>query len=67
MGIKFENFNYAGIVTKILQPICPFSLPCSSTFFCTMGGRTKWVLISAAFGFLTVGGFIHVALPDLLR
>jgi len=56
-GVKFENFNYAGIVTKILQPILPVFFTIQFAFLYD-GWKNDSVDLKAAFAFLLVGGFI---------
>jgi zeaxanthin epoxidase len=57
-GIKFENFNYAGIVTKILQPILPIFFTVQFNFLYDGWKNEVGVDLPAAFGFLTIGGLI---------
>lgn len=57
-GIQFENFNYAGIVTKMLQPILPLFFIIQFNFLYE-GWRNKTAIdLVATIGFLTVGGLI---------
>eukprot|EP00565_Helicotheca_tamesis_P006187 CAMPEP_0185723902 /NCGR_PEP_ID=MMETSP1171-20130828/579_1 /TAXON_ID=374046 /ORGANISM="Helicotheca tamensis, Strain CCMP826" /LENGTH=558 /DNA_ID=CAMNT_0028391671 /DNA_START=107 /DNA_END=1783 /DNA_ORIENTATION=- len=57
-GIKFENFNYAGIVTKMLQPILPIFFMIQFNFLYE-GWKNRTVIdVAATLGFLTVGGFM---------
>jgi zeaxanthin epoxidase len=57
-GLKFENFNYAGIVTKILQPILPIFFTVQFNFLYDGWKNEVGIDLPAAFGFLTIGGFI---------
>ncbi len=55
---RFENFNYAGIVTKMLQPILPIFFSVQFNFLYE-GWRNEMAIdVGASFGFLFVGGFI---------
>lgn len=57
-GPRFENFNYAGIVTKMLQPILPIFFSVQFNFLYE-GWRNEMAIdVGATFGFLTVGGLI---------
>jgi zeaxanthin epoxidase len=57
-GIKFENFNYAGIVTKMLQPILPVFFVVQFNFLYD-GWKNDFPFdLKAAFGFTIVGGLI---------
>merc|ERR1712071_503659 len=57
-GVRFENFNYAGIVTKILQPILPIFFKVQFDFLYE-GWRNELAIdIGATFGFLLFGGAI---------
>jgi len=57
-GIKFENFNYAGIVTKILQPILPIFFLVQFNFLYEGWRNEAAIDLKATFGFLFIGGFI---------
>jgi zeaxanthin epoxidase len=57
-GIKFENFNYAGIVTKMLQPILPIFFTVQFNFLYDGWKNEIGIDLGAAFGFATVGGLI---------
>lgn len=57
-GIKFENFNYAGIVTKMLQPILPIFFTVQFNFLYEGWRNELGIDIGAAFGFATIGGLI---------
>mmetsp|Transcript_11338 Transcript_11338/g.16993 ORF Transcript_11338/g.16993 Transcript_11338/m.16993 type:complete len:549 (+) Transcript_11338:145-1791(+) len=57
-SIKFENFNYAGIVTKMLQPILPIFFSVQFNFLYE-GWKNEWPIdFKAALGVTLVGGFI---------
>lgn len=57
-GVKFENFNYAGIVTKILQPILPIFFRVQFNFLYD-GYRNDFPIdFNAGVRFLLVGGLI---------
>jgi len=57
-GVKFENFNYAGVVTKMLQPILPIFFSIQFNFLYE-GWRNNFAIdFNAAIRFLIVGGFI---------
>lgn len=57
-GIKFENFNYAGIVTKILQPILPIFFAIQFNFLYDGYKNDFAIDLKATLGFLFVGGLI---------
>merc|ERR1719215_823857 len=55
---KFENFNYAGIVTKMLQPILPIFFNIQFNFLYE-GWKNEWPIdLKAGLSFLVVGGAI---------
>merc|ERR1711935_560850 len=55
---RFENFNYAGIVTRMLQPILPIFFVVQFNFLYD-GFRNEFEIdLKAALGFLLVGGFM---------
>jgi zeaxanthin epoxidase len=57
-GLKFENFNYAGIVTKMLQPILPVFFTIQFNFLYE-GFRNEFAIdFKAAAGFFVVGGLV---------
>lgn len=60
-GIKFENFNYAGIVTKMLQPILPIFFTIQFAFLYDGYKNESAIDLRAALGFALVGGFILLA------
>merc|ERR1712176_1440425 len=57
-GIKFENFNYAGIVTRMLQPILPIFFMVQFNFLYDGFKNEFEIDLKAALGFLLIGGFI---------
>jgi len=59
-GLKFENFNYAGIVTKMLQPILPIFFSVQFNFLYEGWKNNFAIDFNAAIRFLLVGGFILV-------
>jgi zeaxanthin epoxidase len=63
VDLKFENFNYAGIVTKILQPFAHFLYRAVQLLY--DGWKNEMGIDLPAFGFLTVGGFIHLSAGSL--
>lgn len=57
-GYRFENFNYAGIVTKVLQPILPIFFIIQFNFLYE-GWRNELIIdLKATLGFAVVGGLI---------
>jgi zeaxanthin epoxidase len=56
--LRFENFNYAGIVTKLLQPILPIFFLIQFNFLYDGWRNEKGVDLKAAVGFSLVGGLI---------
>mmetsp|Transcript_26372 Transcript_26372/g.56062 ORF Transcript_26372/g.56062 Transcript_26372/m.56062 type:complete len:581 (+) Transcript_26372:160-1902(+) len=59
-GLKLENFNYAGIVTKMLQPILPIFFSIQFNFLYD-GWRNDFAIdLNAAFRFALVGGLIII-------
>jgi len=59
-GLKFENFNYAGIVTKMLQPILPIFFSVQFNFLYEGWKNNFAIDFNAAIRFALVGGFILV-------
>merc|ERR1712038_981368 len=57
-GVKFENFNYAGIVTRILQPILPIFFTIQFNFLYDGYKNDFPIDFNAAIRFLVVGGLI---------
>lgn len=56
-GIKFENFNYAGIVTSILRPILPIFFAVQFAFLYD-GWKNDTVDLKSAAGLTLFGGLI---------
>lgn len=56
--IRFENFNYAGIVTKMLQPILPIFFTVQFAFLYDGYKNENQIDLKAALGFLTIGGLV---------
>lgn len=55
---RFENCNYAGIVTRILQPILPIFFKVQFNFLYD-GFRNEFSIdLGAALGFIVIGGFM---------
>ena len=55
---KFENCNYAGIVTRLLQPILPLFFKIQFNFLYD-GWRNEFGIdVAASLGFLLIGGII---------
>jgi len=57
-GVKFENFNYAGIVTKMLQPILPIFFLIQFNFLYEGWRNEVAIDVKATVGFLFIGGII---------
>merc|ERR1712071_678248 len=57
-GGRFENFNYAGIVTKILQPILPIFFKIQFDFLYEGWKNELAIDVGASIGFLFFGGII---------
>jgi zeaxanthin epoxidase len=57
-GVAFENFNYAGIVTKMLQPILPIFFIVQFNFLYEGWRNDIAIDFKAAFAFTIVGGLI---------
>ena len=57
-SIKFENFNYAGIVTSILQPILPIFFSIQFAFLYDGWKNDNKVDASSAAGLAIFGGLI---------
>ncbi|CAJ1960098.1 unnamed protein product [Cylindrotheca closterium] len=55
---RFENFNYAGIVTRMLQPILPVFFNVQFNFLYDGFRSEMEVDLVAALTFLVIGGFI---------
>ena len=61
-AIRFENFNYAGIVTKMLQPILPLFFIVQFNFLYDGYHNRKAVDVPAALGFTLLGGILLLVL-----
>ena len=59
---RFENFNYAGIVTKMLQPILPIFFAVQFNFLYEGYRNEMKIDLGATLGFLTFGGLILLLL-----
>merc|ERR1712127_1131188 len=59
-GIKFENFNYAGVVTKMLQPILPIFFTIQFAFLYEGWRNEVAIDLAASLGILLIGGTILV-------
>eukprot|EP00568_Trieres_chinensis_P017955 CAMPEP_0183323746 /NCGR_PEP_ID=MMETSP0160_2-20130417/75234_1 /TAXON_ID=2839 ORGANISM="Odontella Sinensis, Strain Grunow 1884" /NCGR_SAMPLE_ID=MMETSP0160_2 /ASSEMBLY_ACC=CAM_ASM_000250 /LENGTH=453 /DNA_ID=CAMNT_0025491173 /DNA_START=14 /DNA_END=1372 /DNA_ORIENTATION=- len=57
-GLRFENFNYAGVVTKILQPILPIFFMLQFAFLYDGWKNEAAIDFKATAGFVAVGGII---------
>jgi len=57
-GVKFENFNYAGIVTRILQPILPIFFTIQFAFLYDGWKNESALDLKAGLGLLFVGSII---------
>ncbi|KAL7572397.1 hypothetical protein ACA910_021605 [Epithemia clementina (nom. ined.)] len=60
--LKFENFNYAGIVTKILQPILPLFFVVQFNFLYDGWRNEGEIDLKATLGFLSIGGLVLLLL-----
>lgn len=56
--IRFENFNYAGIVTKMLQPILPIFFVVQFNFLYDGYKNKNPIDLKAALGFTVLGGVV---------
>ncbi|GKY94469.1 hypothetical protein MPSEU_000412800 [Mayamaea pseudoterrestris] len=65
-SLRFENFNYAGIVTKLLQPILPIFFKVQFNFLYDGWENETAFDLKAGLGFLTIGGFIALLLGGSL-
>jgi zeaxanthin epoxidase len=54
--IRFENFNYAGIVTKLMQPILPIFFSVQFNFLYDGWKNESSIDFPAAIGFVIFGG-----------
>ena len=60
--IRFENFNYAGIVTKMLQPILPIFFMVQFNFLYDGWRNEQEIDLKATLGFGVIGGLILLLL-----
>ena len=60
--MRFENFNYAGIVTKLLQPILPLFFSIQFNFLYGGWENEFGIDLAASLGFVTMGGLILLLL-----
>jgi zeaxanthin epoxidase len=60
--IRFENFNYAGIVTKLLQPILPIFFMVQFNFLYDGYDNRKTIDLPAAIGLTTFGLIVSLIL-----
>eukprot|EP00523_Entomoneis_sp_CCMP467_P008974 CAMPEP_0168724128 /NCGR_PEP_ID=MMETSP0724-20121128/3475_1 /TAXON_ID=265536 /ORGANISM="Amphiprora sp., Strain CCMP467" /LENGTH=561 /DNA_ID=CAMNT_0008770865 /DNA_START=222 /DNA_END=1907 /DNA_ORIENTATION=+ len=60
--LKFENFNYAGIVTKMLQPILPLFFIVQFNFLYDGWRNEGEIDLKATLGFGTIGGLVLLLL-----
>nr|AMV91974.1 zeaxanthin epoxidase [Scrippsiella trochoidea] len=60
-GLSFENFGYAGIVTRMLQPILPVFFTVQFNFLYNDYRNRFAVDFGAAAGFLVLGGLLLLA------
>jgi zeaxanthin epoxidase len=56
--IRFENFNYAGIVTKMMQPILPIFFSVQFNFLYDGWKNESSIDLPAAIGFVIFGGIL---------
>jgi zeaxanthin epoxidase len=61
-AIRFENFNYAGIVTKLLQPILPIFFMVQFNFLYDGYQNKKSIDLPAVVGFTALGSVILLIL-----
>lgn len=57
-GLRFENFNYAGVVTSMLQPVLPLFFIIQFNFLYDGWRNEKGIDLKAALGFAVVGSLI---------
>jgi zeaxanthin epoxidase len=60
--IQFQNFNYAGIVTKMLQPILPIFFMVQFNFLYDGYQNKKLIDIPAFVAFTVLGGLVLLVL-----
>jgi zeaxanthin epoxidase len=61
-ALRFENFNYAGIVTKMLQPILPIFFMVQFNFLYEGYRNRNAIDVPAAIGFTVLGGLVLLLL-----
>lgn len=59
-GLQFQNFNYAGIVTKMLQPILPIFFIVQFNFLYDGWKNEFGIDLKAALGLTVLGGLILI-------
>merc|ERR1712072_1613245 len=59
-GLKFENFGYAGVVTKIMQPILPIFFTVQFAFLYDGYKNKKAVDLAAGLGLFAVGSVLLI-------
>jgi zeaxanthin epoxidase len=57
-GLRFENFNYAGIVTKMMQPILPIFFTVQFNFLYDGWKNESAIDLPAALGFTVFGSIL---------
>jgi len=57
-GLKLENFNYAGVVTSLLQPVLPLFFNVQFNFLYSGWRNDARIDLKAAVAFLLLGGLI---------
>lgn len=60
--IVFENFNYAGVMTRMMQPILPLFFTVQFNFLYAGWKNEELIDFEAAAGFLLIGGLFVLAL-----
>jgi zeaxanthin epoxidase len=60
--LRFENFNYAGIVTKMLQPILPIFFAVQFNFLYDGWKNQRSIDLGAALAFTVLGGLLVTVL-----
>lgn len=60
--LRFENFNYAGIVTKMLQPILPIFFSVQFNFLYDGWKNQRSIDLGAALAFTALGGLLVAVL-----
>ena len=60
--VRFENFNYAGIVTKMLQPMLPIFFVIQFNFLYDGWRNDSEIDLKAAFGLALGGGLLLLLL-----